>query len=115
MMLQSRWLFLVALGLVSILTGSSRADRTVSSKAIAPTTPGPRGDITVPYTTNGNTTLGVYGGVSPAIISNPLLIDPNNPQMQPNFNLIFYPSMKGFSSSSVGATQRPPNQLRPNR
>jgi hypothetical protein len=114
-MRRSTILVLLALGLTLILAGSSRADRTISSKTIAPTTPGPRGDITNPYTTNGFSTLGVYQGVSPQIISNPLLINPNDPQVQPNFNLIFYGSVKGFSSSSVGATPRPPNQLRPNR
>jgi hypothetical protein len=114
-MRRSSILFLLALGLTLALVGSSRADRTISSKTISLTTPGPRGDITNPYTTNGYTTLGVYQGVSPQVISNPLLIDPNNPQVQPNYNLIFYGSVKGFSDSSPGATSRPPNQLRPNR
>src|SRR5262249_13638002 len=60
-----------ALGLVLLTGGGASADRVLSQKVPSTRCPGGRGDITVPYTTNGFSTLGVYQRVSPYIYSAP--------------------------------------------
>jgi hypothetical protein len=96
-----------------LLATAARAERVPSSKVYYPTYPGVRPQITVPYTTNGNSTLGVYNGVAPRIYNSPVVDDPKNPGIKPVFNLIFYGSAQGFGDASNGAGQRPPNELRP--
>jgi hypothetical protein len=66
-----------------------------------------RGDITVPYLTNGFTTLGVYQGVAPRIYASPTVYDPKNPQIRPVFNLPFYGATHSFGDLSDGAVSRP--------
>jgi hypothetical protein len=104
---------LLVLGLCLLLTGVAQADRVPSSKASYPTYPGTRPQVTVPYTTNGNSTLGVYQGVGPRIYASPNVEDGKNPGVQPVFNLIFYGSSQSFGSASNGATPRPANELKP--
>jgi hypothetical protein len=93
----------------------ARAERVPSTKVVTPPSTGSRVDITVPYLTNGFTTLGVYNGVAPRVYGSPIVDDPQNPQAKPVFNLIFYGSAQSFGDKSDGATQRPPNMLRPPR
>ena len=62
---------LLVLGSLLLICGSARADRVPSRKAASLRCPGVRGDHTVPYTTNGFSTLGVWQGVSPYIYSAP--------------------------------------------
>jgi hypothetical protein len=101
--------------LAVLVATSARADRVPSSKAYYPTFPGVRPQIDVPYTTNGNSTLGVYQGVGPRIYNSPTVQDVGNPGVKPVFNLIFYGSAQSFGDKSNGAEERPPNQLRPNK
>jgi hypothetical protein len=61
----------LALGLVLLIAGGASADRVPSQKVLSTRNPGVRGDMTVPYTTNGYSTLGVYQGVYPYIYSAP--------------------------------------------
>jgi hypothetical protein len=103
----------LAAGLALGAAGPARADRVPSSKTVVTPNPGSRVDITVPYLTNGNTTLGVWNGVAPRVYSSPIVDDPKNPQAKPVFNLIFYGSSQAFGDKSNGATPRPPNVLRP--
>jgi hypothetical protein len=103
---------LVVLCLALLLTTAARADRTPSSKAYYPTFPGTRPQVDVPYTTNGNSTLGVYQGVSPRIYASPSMENGNNPDVTPVFNLIFYGAKQSFGDASNGAEAGPPNQLR---
>jgi hypothetical protein len=115
-MYSRRWAAgLLVLGLLLTANGVARADRVPSQKAVLPPSPGSRIDITVPYTTNGYSTLGVYNGVAPRIYASPIVVDPVNPQTKPVFNLIFYGSVQSFGDRSNGATPRPPNSLRPGR
>ena len=99
--------------LALVLATAARADRVPSSKAYYPTDPGSRPQITVPYTTNGGSALGVYQGVAPSIYKSPSLNDPTAPGVKPVFNLIFYGSSQGYGGASNGAAQRPPNELKP--
>ena len=103
---------LLVVCLCLLLTSVAQADRTPSSKASYPTFPGSRPQVAVPYTTNGNSTLGVYQGVGPRIYASPNVEDAKNPGVKPVFNLIFYGSSQSFGDTNNGATQRPPNQLR---
>jgi hypothetical protein len=105
----------LAIGLALAAAGPARADRVPSTKAVTAPSPGARVDITVPYLTNGRTALGVYNGVAPRVYGSPIVDDPQNPQLKPVFNLIFYGSAQSFGDKSDGATQRPPNTLRPPR
>ncbi len=104
---------LLALAALTVLAGSAGAVRVPSSKTVLPPTPGPRGDITVPYTTNGHSTLGVAQGVAPRIFSGPTLTDPVNKGVLPVYNLIFYGSKQSLDSNNPGALPRKPNSLRP--
>jgi hypothetical protein len=72
----------------------------------APPATGPRPDITVPYTTNGRSTLGVANGVAPKIYSSPIVNDPQNPGARPVFNLIFYGAVQASGNRSEGAVNR---------
>jgi hypothetical protein len=103
---------LLLLGLWLLAVGQARAERVPSTKTVILPNPGARGDLTVPYTTNGRTTLGVYNGVGPYIYGSPVLPDPANPQGRPVFNLPFYGGGQAFGTLSNGAVPRPPNNLR---
>ena len=82
------------------------AQRVPSTKTIAPRADGPRGDITVPYLTNGRSTLGVSGGVGPIIYSYQKLGSPAQPGGQNVYNLPFYGARLGPSSGVVGASPK---------
>ena len=97
----------LVLGFLVLTAGAVRADRVPSQKTVVPPQPGTRGDITVPYLTNGYTTLGVYQGVAPRIYASPILNDPNAPQARPVYNLIFYGASQAFGDKSEGAVSRP--------
>ena len=97
------------------VAGAAEAGRVPSRKAEGQRDPGVRGDITVPYTTNGYTALGVYQGVGPAIYAAPTVSDTKNAGVLPVFNLIYYGSSTGVSSYNPGAEPRPANKLRPNK
>jgi hypothetical protein len=104
---------MLALFALIVLAGSVEAGRVPSQKADSSRDPGARGDITVPYLTNGNSTLGVASGVAPIIYAKPTVNDPNNKGVLPVYNLIYYGSKQSFSSANPGAEPRKPNQLRP--
>ena len=97
----------LVLGLLALTAAAAQADRVPSHKTVIPRDPGVRGDITVPYLTNGNSALGVYQGVAPRIYASPVLDDPAAPQARPVFNLIFYGASQGFGDKSEGAVSRP--------
>ena len=106
---------LTALGLLIALTATADAGRVPSSKADRTNNYGAPGDITVPYLTNGRSTLGVSQGVSAVIAPSPGLGGLHGDVQRPVFNLIFYGSQKSPGADFNFATQRPPNQLRPGR
>lgn len=103
-----RWLAgTLVLALPLLMTGAAQADRVPSHKTVIPRDPGGRGDITVPYTTNGFTTLGVYQGVSPRIYATPIVEDLAQPATRPVFNLIFYGATRSIGDGNDGAVSRP--------
>jgi hypothetical protein len=106
---------LTALVALILLAGSAEASRVPSRKADGQRTPGARGDITIPYLTNGTSTLGVYNGVGPIIYATPTVNDPRNKGILPVYNLIYYGSKQSVSGSNPGAMPRRPNQLRPDK
>ena len=106
---------LTALGLFLALTSSADAARVPSSKADRTNNFGAKPDITVPYLTNGPSTLGVTQGVSAIIIASPGLGGEKGDTQRPVFNLIFYGSQKSSGPDFSFATQRPPNNLRPTK
>ena len=111
-MVRWRWaLGLLALSLL-VPVGAARADRTPGTKTVYAPSTGTRIDITVPYLTTGNSTL-MPGRVAPRIYASPIVDDPRNPGVKPVFNLIFYGAKMDYGNESNGATQRPPNELRP--
>ena len=96
----------LVLGLLVLTAGVLRAERVPSQKTVVPRDPGTRGDITVPYLTNGYSALGVYQGVAPRIYASPILDDPKAPQARPVYNLIFYGATQAFGDESQGAVSR---------
>lgn len=98
-----------------LLSASAEAARVPSSKADRNYNYGARPDITVPYLTNGRSTLGVAPGVSAIISPSPGLGGEKGDTQRPVFNLIFYGSHKSSSPDFIHATQREPNKLRPNK
>ena len=104
-----------ALVVLAALAGSAEANRVPSHKAEGQRAPGARGDITVPYVTNGRSTLGVATGVGPIIYANPTVSDPRNAGVLPVFNLIYYGSSQSTSATNPGAEPRKANQLRPGK
>ena len=106
---------LTALGLFLALAASADAARVPSSKADRTNNDGARINVTVPYLTNGPSTLGVTQGVSAIISPSPGLGGMKGDTERPVFNLIFYGSQKSSSPDFIHATQRPPNNLRPNK
>jgi hypothetical protein len=109
-----RWIGGLAVAGLLLWGASARADRVPSSKTVIAPSSGARVDITVPYLTTGRSTLGAYS-VAPKIYATPNVQDTRNPGVKPVFNLIFYGSAQSFGDGNNGATQRPPNMLRPPR
>jgi len=98
-------------GLALFLTAAwARADRIPSSRVPSPppATAPLRPDITVPYLTNNNSTLGVAQGVAPIIYSSPQVNNPQNPDVRRVYNLPFYGGIMGYGDRSNGAATRPP-------
>ena len=106
---------LITLGLLLALSSSADAARVPSAKADRTNNYGAKPDITVPYLTNGSSTLGVAQGVSAIIAPSPGLGGDKGDTQRPVFNLIFYGSQKSAGSDFNHATKRPPNSLRPNK
>jgi hypothetical protein len=94
------------LALAVCLTASARADRVPSHKVLVIPSNGARTDYTVPYGTNGRSTLGVYDGVAPKVYSSPIVNDPANPGARPVYNLPFFGAVQAFGDRSNGAVQR---------
>lgn len=104
-----RWLAASMIALAFTVPSQARVP---SSKNVL-TVIGTRGpDITVPYLTNGRTTLGVWNGVAPIVYRRQGVGDPPAPETMPAYNLIFYGSKLGPSSGIIGATPALPNRLR---
>jgi hypothetical protein len=101
--------------LAALAVTAAASARVPSTKTVLLPQPGARGDITVPYTTNGFSTLGVANGVSPAMFAAPKLDSAATPKMQNVYNLIYYGSRLGSSSPANAATPREPNNLRGNQ
>jgi hypothetical protein len=102
----------LALGLVLLTAGTAAADRVVSQKAVSIRSPGVRGDITVPYTTNGFSTLGVWQRVSPYIYSAPEVYESysvNQPAAYagPVYNPYYYSTLQGYQSRWTGEFYSP--------
>jgi hypothetical protein len=94
----------------------ARADRTPSTRVPSPPpATGSRPDITVPYTTDGRSTLMFAGRVAPRVYSSPIVDDPRNPGARPVFNLPFYGSVMSFGGRSNGAVSVPGAIPLPNR
>jgi hypothetical protein len=105
---------LVAVALLAV--GTARADRTPSVRVPSPPpATGSRPDITVPYTTDGRSTLMYGGAVAPRIFSSPIVDDPRNPGARPVYNLQFYGSVMSFGNRSNGAVSKPGAIPLPNR
>jgi hypothetical protein len=98
---------LLVLGLFLLTANPARADRVPSSKVVIPPSTGTRVDITVPYTTDGYSTLIVNQRVQPRVYSSPEVDDPNNPQARPVYNLPFYGGSQAFGDKSNGVVSRP--------
>src|SRR5262245_18177804 len=132
-MKHGRWFAgLLVLGALLLVSGTARAEHTPTARTSGQRSSGSRSDITVPYVTTGNsafmpgyvqpklyasppvTSLGHVpgevpepnGGVAPRMYASPQVIDPNNPQARPVYNLIFYGSVQGFGDRSNGAVPR---------
>jgi hypothetical protein len=97
---------LLVLGLLLVPAAAARADRVPSQKTEVPRDPGVRGDITVPYLTDGRSNLMVSGYVAPRVYASPCVNDPKNPGVRPVYNLPFYGGVQAFGSRSEGATPR---------
>jgi hypothetical protein len=82
------------------------AERVPSYKAQGQKSTGAKPDISVPYTTNGSSTLGAYS-VGPRIYSSPSVDDPNNPQARKVYNLPFYGATMSYGDKSNGAVSKP--------
>lgn len=112
----SRALLTVALTVTLYAAGSADAGRVPSWKTEIVPAHGARPDITVPYVTNGRSTLGVWNGVAPKMYSQPGLGNrADAPQARPVVNIIYYGSTLYPSSGFGGAMPREPNKLRPNK
>jgi hypothetical protein len=105
----------LALAALVVSAGPAKADRVPSARTVTLPSTGARVDITVPYGTNSRSTLGVYNGVGPLIVSQPGVGNVNDAPQRRVYNLPAYGANQQFNSGSVGAMQRPPNQLRPGR
>ena len=111
----SRSLWSLALGALLVAGALARAERVPSTKTVLPPSTGSRVDITVPFLSNGRSTLGVANGVAPKIVSDPALDETGDRKGRPVFNLPFFGAVQSFNGYSFGSVERPPNSLRPNR
>jgi hypothetical protein len=111
-----RWsLGLLAVAVAALVVNTASAERVPSRKTIAPTVSTAKNDITVPYTTNGNTTLGVWQGVSPRIYSSPDVEDSKYPDTRRVYNLPFWGGVQSFGGKSEGAVPRLPGPPYPGK
>ncbi len=91
------------------------ADRVPSSRVPSPpAATGTRPDITVPYLSNGRSTLGAYS-VAVKITSSPVVSDKKDPGARPVYNLPFYGGVTAFGDRSNGVLTRPGAIPLPNR
>jgi hypothetical protein len=105
----------IALGLLLATTDMANAARVPSVRVVTYPSTGAHHDITVPYTTNGRSTLGVYQGIGPQIVSQPGLSIVDDAQVRPVYNLPFYGGKQSFDSGKFGSIDRRANSLRPGR
>jgi hypothetical protein len=112
----SRALLTLALAAALAAAGSADAGRVPSWKTEIIPSSGARKDITVPYDTNGRSTLGVWNGVAPKMYADPGLGNrADAPQARPVVNIIYYGSTLYPGSGFGGAMPREPNKLRPKK
>jgi hypothetical protein len=104
----------VAVCLALALAASAQA-RVPSTKTVLPSSSGARSDHTVPYLTNGRSTLGVANGVAPVIYSFPNLNAQGSPGPLAVYNLPFHGAKILGSSGILGAGPVQPNILRRGR
>jgi hypothetical protein len=104
----------LTLALLAVFAASALAERTPSVRTGGQKSTGARGDITVPYLTNGTDAF-KGAKVAPKIYSSPAVDDPKGGKAKPVFNLIFYGSKQSFGDKSNGAEERRPNSLRPEK
>src|SRR5437868_14449039 len=95
---------LAALAALVLIAPTVDAARVPSRRTVIPPSTGARTDVTVPYTTNGRSTLGVAQGVSPFIYGRPALNDPMNHGVIQVYNLPFYGARQATNSNHPGAT-----------
>jgi hypothetical protein len=108
-MRQLRWSWgLLAVAAAALAVNAAHADRVPTTRTVAPKSSGSRTDITVPYTTNGNSNFGVAQGVSPRIYKSPNVEDSQYPDTKRVYNLPFWGGSLSFGDRSEGATPRPP-------
>ena len=103
-----------ALALVVLSAAPVRAERTSGARVATVLNNGARGDITVPYTTDGRSTF-MNRRVEPRVYSSPTVEDRKNPAVRPVFNLPFYGSVLSFGDKSTGAVSKPGAIPLPNR
>lgn len=103
----NRWHWGMGVLALALAAGPAAADRTPLTRTKGQREHGTKPDISVPYTTNGNSAFGVYNGVGPRIYSSPNVSDAKNPQSRPVYNLIFYGATKSTGDKSEGAESRP--------
>ncbi len=97
------------------LAASLAEARVPSTKTVIQPSSGARADITVPYLTNGRSTLGVANGVGPIIYSYPNINGQGTPGPLPVYNLPFYGSRLMPSSGVIAAGPVQPNILKRGR
>jgi hypothetical protein len=96
-----RWVTgLAILSLFLLSAAPARAERTSGARVPTFLNNGARGDITVPYTTDGRSTFMVNGYVAPYYFATPITDDPRNPGARPVFNVYsFYGATKHYGST----------------
>jgi hypothetical protein len=97
----------LAVAVTAVLAGPALAGKVPTTRFDGVRYHGTRPDITVPYTTNGNSAFGVANGVAPRIYSAPQVDDKVNPGARPSFNLPYYGAKVGYSGSSNGLVEKP--------
>jgi hypothetical protein len=97
---------LTVLGLLLLTARPAHASRTPDTRVPTFLNNGARGDITVPYTTNGISTLGVANGVAPYYVATPNVNDPRNPGTRPVFNVYSFYGATKLHGATEGAAPR---------